>query len=317
MGKFVLRRLIQAIPTLLGLSVISFVLVHVVPGGPVDAMLGPRATPARVALLNHLYGFDKPLPVQYLVWLWQLLHGNLGVSYFYNQPVTYLLMVNLPRTLTIVGIGIIVAHLISIVLGTFQGYWRNSVFDYVTTTASYFFYSMPVFWLGVILIVLFSVDVHWFPSGGIANSLGQSGGFTGWLSHITLPIVTIVVVTVAGWARYMRSSVIDTLIQDYIRTARAKGIGERAVLFKHTLRNSILPLITLLGLTLPAIFSGALFVEVVFNYPGLGLLFWTATVNRDFPIILGGTILIGVLTIIGNLVADILFALIDPRVSFE
>lgn len=317
MATYVLKRLIQAIPTVLGLSVISFILVHAVPGGPIDAMLGPRATPARVALLNHIYGFDKPIPVQYAVWLWQLLHGNLGVSYFYNQPVMYLIMVNLPRTLAIVGIGTILAYLVSIVLGTLQGYWQNSIFDYVTTTVSYFFYSMPVFWLGIILVLLFSVDIPWFPSGGITNSLGQSGGFSGWLSHITLPVVTITVVTVAGWARYMRSSVIDTLIQDYIRTARAKGASELSILFKHTLRNSILPLITLLGLTLPTIFSGALFVEVVFNYPGLGQLFWTATVNRDFPIILGGTILIGVLTILGNLFADILFALIDPRVSFE
>ena len=316
MTRYLVNRLLQAIPTIIGLTMLSFLIVHAVPGGPAQAMLGPRATPARVAAVNQEFGLNRPLPVQYVIWFWQLLHLNLGTSYFYNESVASLIAINLPRTLAIVGIGVLFAHLISIALGSLQSYRKNSAFDHIAMVIAYFFYSMPTFWLGIILIVLFSIGLGWFPTGGISNATETSAGFGVWASHIILPIATIVIGTVAGWGRYMRSSMNEILIQDYIRTARAKGLGEFVVVYKHALRNSLLPLITLFGLSLPSLFGGALYVEVVFNYPGMGLLFWDGATQRDYPVVLGGVVVVGVLTILGNLLADVLYALVDPRIQY-
>ncbi len=316
MVKYIIYRLIQAIPAMIGITIIGFFLVHIVPGGPAQAMLGAKATPQKIAEIDRIYGLNKPIFVQYGIWMLQLLHGNLGTSYFYNQSVWSLIRINMPRTLGIVGISIVIAHVFSVVLGSMQAYWKNSVFDYVVTTVTYFFYAMPFFWLGIIMVLLFSVDLNWFPSGGLSNPLNPNPGFGSWVAHSTLPIVTLVIGTIAQWAQYMRTSMDETLIQDYVRTARSKGLGESVVLMKHALRNSILPLITLLGFALPNLFSGALFVEVVFNYPGMGLLFWNAAIQRDYPIILGIVVLTGILTIIGNLLADLLYGLIDPRIKY-
>lgn len=316
MVKYIIYRLIQAIPAMIGITIIGFFLVHIVPGGPAQAMLGAKATPQKIAEIDRIYGLNKPIFVQYGIWMLQLLHGNLGTSYFYNQSVWSLIRINMPRTLGIVGISIVIAHVFSVVLGSMQAYWKNSVFDYLVTTVTYFFYAMPFFWLGIIMVLIFSVDLNWFPSGGLSNPLNPNPGFGSWVAHSTLPIVTLVIGTIAQWAQYMRTSMDETLIQDYVRTARSKGLGESVVVMKHALRNSILPLITLLGFALPNLFAGALFVEVVFNYPGMGLLFWNAAIQRDYPIILGIVVLTGLLTIIGNLLADLLYGLIDPRIKY-
>lgn len=317
MAKYILYRFLQAIPALIGITIIGFFLVHIVPGGPAQAMLGARATAQKIAEVNRIYGLNKPIMVQYVIWLGQLVHGNLGQSYFYNQSVASLVAINMPRTLAIVGIGVVIAHVGSIILGSIQAYFKNSVFDYVATAVSYFFYSMPTFWLGIILILIFSVTLNWFPSGGLSNPMVANPGFGSWIAHITLPVVTLVLVTVAGWGRYMRTSMEETLVQDFIRTARSKGMRESAVLLKHGLRNSVLPLVTLLGFSLPNLFSGALFIEVVFNYPGMGLLFWNAANQRDYPIVLGIVVITGILTILGNLLADLLYGVIDPRIKYS
>ncbi len=316
MVKYIIYRLIQAIPAMIGITIIGFFLVHIVPGGPAQAMLGAKATPQKIAEINRIYGLNKPIVVQYGIWMWQLLHGNLGTSYFYNQSVWSLISINMPRTLGIVGVSIVIAHVCSVILGSMQAYWKNTVFDYLVTTVTYFFYAMPFFWLGIIMVLIFSVDLNWFPSGGLSNPLNPNPGVGSWIAHSTLPIVTLVIGTIAQWAQYMRTSMDETLIQDYIRTARSKGLGESMVVMKHALRNSILPLITLLGFALPNLFAGALFVEVVFNYPGMGLLFWNAALQRDYPIILGIVVLTGLLTIVGNLLADLLYGLIDPRIKY-
>lgn len=316
MAKYILYRLIQAIPALIGVTIIGFFLVHIVPGGPAQAMLGAKATPQKIAEIDRIYGLNKPIIVQYGIWVLQLLHGNLGQSYFYNQSVWSLIAINMPRTLSLVGIGLLLAHIGSVILGSLQAYWKNSLFDYLATTITYFFYAMPYFWLGIILVILFSVDLPWFPSGGLTNPLNPSPGFGSWVAHTTLPVATLVIGTIAQWAQYMRTSMDETLVQDYIRTARSKGMGEVVVVMKHALRNSILPLITLLGFALPSMFAGALYIEVVFNYPGMGLLFWNAATQRDYPIILGIVVLTGVLTILGNLLADLLYGLIDPRIKY-
>lgn len=317
MARYILYRLIQAIPALIGVTIIGFFLVHLVPGGPAQAMLGAKATPAKIAEIDRIYGLNKPIFVQYLVWMGQVLHGNLGQSYFYNQSVWSLILINMPRTLAIVGISIVLAHIGSVILGSLQAYYKNTWFDHITTTVTYFFYAMPLFWLGILMVMVFSVHFNWFPSGGLSNPLNPNPGFGSWVAHTTLPIATLVIGTIAGWEQYMRTSMDETLVQDYIRTARSKGTGEVRVVMVHALRNSILPLITLLGFSLPNLISGALFVEVVFNYPGMGLLFWNAALQRDYPIILGVVVITGVLTILGNLLADLLYGIIDPRISYS
>ena len=317
MLRYIIYRLLQAIPAMIGVTIIGFFLVHIVPGGPAQAMLGAKATPQKIAEINRLYGLNKPLVMQYAIWIGQLLHGNLGQSYFYDESVWKLISVNMPRTLAVVGIGIILAHIASVILGSLQAYYKNSFFDYAATTVTYFFYAMPIFWLGIIIIMVFSVNLGWFPSGGLTNPLNPNPGFGSWAAHTALPVSTLAIGTIAQWGQYMRTSMDETLVQDYIRTARSKGLHERMVVMKHALRNSILPLITLLGFALPQLFAGALFVEVVFNYPGMGLLFWNAAIQRDYPIILGVVVLTGFLTIIGNLLADLLYGVIDPRVKYS
>lgn len=317
MSGTILRRVGQAIPTLFFLTVFSFGLLHVVPGGPAVIMLGNNATPQLIAQINHSLGLDKPLYVQYWIWLVAMLHGNLGYAYTYHQSVLSLILQNLPRTLVLVLVAIIVSHLLSIWLGVLQSVHQASRMDNAITTATYVFYCMPVFWLGILVISLFAVDLKWLPAGGVTNPLLTQPSFLSYVAHMVLPVTVLVIGTVAGWTRYLRGSMVDTLSRDYIRTARAKGLSELRVLYVHALRNSVIPLITLIGLSLPGLFSGALIIEMIFNYPGMGLLFWTAAQQRDYPVLMAIVVMVGVLTIVGNLLADILYALVDPRIRLS
>ncbi|AUW93658.1 ABC transporter permease [Sulfobacillus sp. hq2] len=317
MFVYIIRRIIQSIPALIGIAVFSFILLHIVPGGPAQTLLGQHSTPQRIAAINRSLGLNKPLAVQFWIWFDNLLHGNFGYSYTFNQPVLQVIGEYLPHTLAIVLIAVVLSHLIAIVLGTIQGYFRNRWFDHVITTVVFFFWSMPVFWLAIMVVLIFSIYLGWFPSGGINFSNGGPGGFIGYLDHAALPVLVLVLATVATWARFMRSSMIDSMLQDYIRTARSKGLSELSVVFKHALRNSLLPIITLFGLSIPTLFAGALVIELVFNYPGMGLLFWNAALQRDYPILLGIIMIIGLLTVAGNLLADVLYSLVDPRISYK
>ncbi|MCY0901217.1 MAG: ABC transporter permease [Firmicutes bacterium] len=316
MIKYIIRRLLEAIPTVLGVTILSFVLIHIVPGSPVRILLGSHYTPYRAQLLSQSLGLNKPLGVQYFVWLGNLLHGNFGFSYTYNQPVVYLMLQALPHTIIIVVVAVLLAHLFAVFLGSVQAYFEDTKFDRIVTVVNYFFYSMPTFWLAVLLIIFFAIDLPWFPAGGIVNTQLTTPTFVDWARHLVLPIAALFLVSVAGWARYMRASMREALLQDYVRTARMKGASEFRVIFVHALRNSILPLVTLFGLSLPSLLAGALFVEEVFNYPGMGLLYWDAVNARDFPVILGVTVFIGLVTVLGNLIADILYGMIDPRIQY-
>lgn len=316
MMKFLVRRILEAIPTVLGVTILSFVLIHIVPGSPVRILLGNHYTPLRAAELTRSLGLNKPLVGQYLIWMGNLLHGNFGYSYTYDKPVVQLLLQALPHTIVIVVFAVLAAHVFAVFLGSVQAYFENTKFDQIVTFINYFFYSMPTFWLAVLLVIFFSIDLNWFPSGGIVNTQLSNPGFGDWLKHLILPTSALFLVSVAGWARYMRSSMREALLQDYVRTARMKVASEFRVIFVHALRNSILPLITLFGLSLPILLSGALFVEEVFNYPGMGLLYWDAVNSRDYPIIMGITVFIGLVTVIGNLISDILYGLIDPRIQY-
>jgi len=314
MTAFLVRRLIQAFIVVIGVTIIVFAIIHVLPGGPARALLGPRATPFQVEHFIVENGYNHPLYVQYLTFLGRVVRGNLGYSYHYDQSVISLLGEDLPKSALLVGLAYIVAIGIGIPLGLVQAVRRNKPFDYVVTSLALIGYSMPVFWLGILLILLLSVQFGLFPSEG-------PQGATVWAVlqdplGMVLPVATLAIGTVALFSRYMRSSALENLVQDYIRTARAKGVAEPAILRKHLLRNSVIPIITLIGLSLPAVLSGAVVVESVFNYPGMGLLFWNAATTHDFPLLLGFTLVIAVATVVGSLVADLLYAVADPRVRY-
>ncbi|HVC05053.1 MAG TPA: ABC transporter permease [Candidatus Acidoferrales bacterium] len=313
---YIIRRVLQAILITIGVTLIVFILLHVIPGGGVArAILGPRANAAQIAAFNHQNGLDQPLPAQYLTYLWQLAHGNFGFSYKLNQSVASLLVQYLPKTLLLLGLAYAVSIIIAVPLGIYQAVRRNKIDDYVLTGASFVFYSMPVFWLGIILIVIFSGALHWFPSEGpqgayVTDDFSQ-------LSSLILPVATLALVTIASFSRYMRSSTLENMVQDYVRTARAKGASNSRVLFVHVLRNAMIPILTLIGLSVGYVFSGALITEALFNYPGMGYIFWNAALTQDYPIILGVIVVTGFATVLGSLMADIMYAIADPRVRYR
>jgi peptide/nickel transport system permease protein len=310
MKAFLIRRVLQAVVVLIGVSIVVFILLHLLPGGPARAVLGLRANKPQIHAFDLRYGLLNPLPVQYVDWLNQLIHGNLGFSYKLNQTVDSLLVENIPRTLVLVGTATILALIVAIPLGVYQAVRRNKPEDYVFTGMSFLFYSMPSFFLGIILIIFLSDTLPWFPSTGPT----ATSPLWDQIPNLILPVLTLTLVTVALFSRYMRSSVLENLVQDYVRTATSKGVGRRAILFRHVLRNALLPIVTLIGLSLPGILSGALIVESLFNYPGMGLLFWNAAQTDDFPTMLGTTMIVGVAVVLGSLLADILYAVLDPRV---
>jgi peptide/nickel transport system permease protein len=308
---YLIRRLWQAVLVVIGVTVVVFIISHLLPGGP-RALLGPRATPEQVHAFIVANGYNQPVFVQYGHYLANLLHGNLGYSYHYNQTVDSLLAQDLPKTAVLVGLAVALAIVVSIPLGILQAFRRNRPTDYVLTGASFVGYSMPTFWLGILLIMAFSVTLHVLPPE--APQGATVGAVLQQPSALVLPVVTLAVVSIAAYSRFMRSSSVENLVQDYVRTVRAKGASEWQVLFRHVLRNSLIPIITLIGLSLPAVVSGAIITESVFNYPGMGLLFWNAATTHDYPVLMGFTVVIAVATVVGNLLADILYAVVDPRV---
>jgi peptide/nickel transport system permease protein len=312
---YLARRVLQAVIVLFFVTVITLFLVHLFPGGPIRALLGPRATNAQVAYYDRLYGFDRPFYVQYVKWVGQLLHGNLGFSVKLNQSVAGLMAQDLPKTIVLVLLGLIVSLAFGIPLGVYQAVKRYTVGDYALTGLSFLGYATPTFFVGLLLVEWFSVDVHLFPP--FAPQSSSIGTILSQPRALVLPVLAYAFVLYALWSRYMRSSVMDNLVQDYVRTARAKGASERRVLWGHVFRNSLMSIITLLGLSLPTLVAGAIFVEVVFNYPGMGLAFYQAALNVDYQVLLGFTVVATVATILGNLLADVGYAVLDPKVRYR
>ena len=313
MTGYIIRRLGQALVVVIGVILFTFILAQLIPGGEAKAVLGPKATPTTIALFNRRNGLDLPVWDQFWHYLTGIVaHFNLGYSYKYNQGVTQVIMERLPKTLTLVTVSTVLALLIAVPLGILQVVRRNKPVDYAVTAASFFFYAMPDFLVGTLLIIYFSFDLHLFPSSPPTTASAWSI-FTDPQAFV-LPVATLCVTSIASFSRYMRSSMLDAMTEDYIRTARAKGASSRRVLYGHALRNALIPILTLLGLSLPAIVSGALIVENVFNFPGMGLLTVQSAFNDDIPVVLGTTLVITVATVIGSLLADILYAVADPRI---
>jgi peptide/nickel transport system permease protein len=309
---FVLRRSGQALAVLLGVTLVVFILERLTPGSLAHAILGPRASPQSVAAFDAANGLNHPVVVQYLDFLWHLLHGNLGYSYKLNRSVGSLIAHELPNDLILVGLGLVFALAIAVPLGIAQAVRRNRAVDHIATGAALALYSMPSYWLALLLIAAFSIGTHVFPP-----EAGQSGATAGILADpkgLVLPVLTLTLVNVAWFSRYMRSATIDTLAQDYVRLAHAKGLPERLVLSRHVLRNSLLAVVTLLGMSVPMLLTAGLVVEYVFNVPGVGLSYYTAAANADYPVELGVTVIVGLATVLGSLFADLSYAALDPRV---
>jgi peptide/nickel transport system permease protein len=312
---YLIRRVAQAIVVVFGVVLLTFILSKIIPGGAARAALGPKATPQKIQLFNEQNHYNVSIYQQFWIYCWNIVrHFDLGYSYKYNQSVRSLIDQKIPKTLVLVGISTVFALIVAIPLGILQVVRRNKPIDYVLTGVSFVGYAMPAFLLGELLILWFALDLHWF-----SFEAPQSTSVWGILSDprgLVLPIFSLAVITIAGFSRYMRSSMMEALTEDYIRTARAKGASPSRVLYRHALRNALIPIITLLGLTLPAIVGGAIITETVFNYPGMGLLTTNAATQNDVPLLIGTTFVAAIATVVGNLIADLLYAVADPRVRY-
>jgi peptide/nickel transport system permease protein len=311
-SAYLLRRIGSSIIVLIGISIFMYLLLHEVFPSPARLALGLRANNAQIAAFNKQYGYDRPVVEQYLTYMNNLLHGNLGYSFAENQTVAALFQERLARSIYLSGISLLLAILIALPLGIFQAVRRNSLGDNVATSAAFIVYSMPSFFLGLILIQIFALS---FPLLGFEASQSTSiWTVIGDWHDMLLPIATLTLLTVANFSRYMRSASIDVLAQDYIKVARAKGLPERLVLTRHMVRNAALPMITLIGLFLPTLLAGNLITETLFNFQGLGLLFFTSLGKEDYPVLLAYTLIGAVFVVLGNFVADIALTVADPRI---
>ncbi|WP_234731167.1 ABC transporter permease [Acidocella facilis] len=317
MMKMILRRLASSCLSLFILVALVFFLAHLTPGGPAYSILGQKATPESVAQLNQRLGLDQPLPKQFGLWIWHLLHGELGYSYLLNRPVGQLLWVYERNTLIFYTVSIIISTALSIALGLIQGVWFGRWPAKLIGAFQLGFYALPPFFVAAMLILWFAVDVHWLPASGIIDLRDPHAGIASFAAHLVLPVTTVSLLTVSSLSRYFGEAVHEELGKDYVRTARAKGVSFASILFRHVMRNALRPLITILGLSFPYIFTGGVIVESVFNYPGLGWLMWRSALSQDYPILIAIVLVIGVLTVLGNLLADLVNGLLDPRASYE
>ena len=313
MGKYILKRILIAIPVLIGITLIDYAIMCLA-GSPLEMLKGPRISDAALQAKEIAAGLDKPLIVQYFVWLWQLLQGNLGYSMKSYEPVSAMIGSHIGPTLLLMGASLALSLLIAVPAGIYSAVKQYSKGDYAVVTASFIGSSIPSFFLALILIYIFTVKLGILPSGGM-NTLGMDGSVADTIRHMVLP-VTVLAVSLAGSnIRYIRSSFLEILQQDYLRTARAKGIGYKRVIWKHAMRNALLPIVTVIGMQIPMLFGGAVIIEQVFSWPGLGLMTMTAIMGRDYPVIMGVCLLSAVVVLVSNLITDILYALVDPTIQ--
>lgn len=312
MGAMIRRRLFVSITSLVLLVTIVFFMIHATPGGPAYSILGMHASPAAVAALNKAMGLNRPLYEQYAIWWWHLLQGRLGYSYIQHTSVSHLLGIYLERTLVLDLTALVLSVLIALAVGLVQGYLAERPWGKLIGVFQIVFYALPVFFVGILLIYLFSIHADWLPPGGIGHH-----GFLSHLRHLILPALTLTIPISAGLSRYFGHQARQEYRLDYVRTARARGLSDVHVALHHVLRNAVRPFVTMVGMMIPALFVGGVLTESVFNYPGLGWLLWRSALDQDYPTVSAITLLIGVLTILGNLAADVINSLLDVRVRYE
>ncbi|MBN8618978.1 MAG: ABC transporter permease [Anaerolineae bacterium] len=323
MSRFLVRRLLQMIPLLLGISILSFLIIKSAPGDPLVVYIDPNKPPPSaedMANLRAKLGLDQPVMVQYVSWLGNALQGDLGFSLTGRRAVSAEIGDRLPATMLLGLSSLLVALLLSIPIAILSAVRRYTLLDYIITTLSFIGISMPAFFLALLLMQIFSVQLRWLPTTGMRDVRENYQGMAAVADvalHLILPTIALGTASLARWVRYQRSSLLDVLSQDYIRTARAKGVPEGRILRFHALRNALMPLVTLVGLSIPQLVSGSFIVEFVFGWPGLGLLAVNAALKRDFPIIMGVTMLTAIFIVLGSFLADLAYHWIDPRIRYE
>lgn len=318
MNSYFIKRILYLIPTLIGASILIFFLYSLVPGDFVDS--DPNLTAERKADLKELYGLDQPDVVRYFTWMGNLFQGDLGYSLQFQRPVTEVLGNYIWSSFFVALASLILTWFFAVIIGVISATRQYSFFDSIITVLVFAAMATPSFFLGLIMIKFFAIDLGWLPAGGMITT-GSS--FTGWeyimdlAEHMVLPVLVLTMLSVGGLTRYFRTNMLEVVKQDFVRTARAKGLKERVVIYKHAFRNALLPAITLFAFELPALFSGAIITEQIFNWPGIGAIYMQAFTVRDYPLLMGFTMFIAVLTVISNLIADLLYGVADPRVRLK
>jgi peptide/nickel transport system permease protein len=315
MIKYIIKRILIALPVLIGITIIDYAIMCAA-GSPLAMLTGPRVSEAAVAEKAITLGLNQPVYIQYFVWLKQLLQGNLGYSLKNYQSVASMIGSHLGPTLLLMGVSLLVSIIIAVPAGIFSATHQYSKRDYTVVTLSFIGTSIPGFFLSLLLVYLFTVKLKWLPSSGM-SSLGTDGGFLDIAKHMIMPVIVLSTSMAGTNIRYIRSAVLEILQQDYLRTARAKGIGRFKVINKHALRNALLPIVTIMGMEIPVLFGGAVIVEQIFSWPGLGLMTMSAITNRDYPVIMGVCLLSAIVVLAANLITDILYAIVDPTIQYK
>jgi peptide/nickel transport system permease protein len=314
---FILRRLLSVVPVLLIITFATFFLMQLLPGGPLAAYENnPEISQKDIERLRHEMGLDRPIHVQYWSWLKNFVRGDWGYSFTTKRPVLSEIWDRLPNTLYLTGISLIVALIIAIPAGIISATRQYSVFDHITTTLAYIGRSMPVFYSGLLLIIIFSIWLRWLPSGGM-QTLGKEFSVIDSLRHLFLPVLSLSTLIAAKYVRFLRTSMLEVIHLDYIRTAAAKGVSERAIIYKHAFRNAAIPLVTVVAIDLPVLFAGALFTETIYSWPGMGRLFVDAATRFDYSVVMGIVAAIAFLVVVSNLLADVVYAILDPRITYS
>ncbi|CUH92033.1 ABC transporter permease [Herbinix luporum] len=314
MFRYILKRILIAIPVLIGITILDFAIMNLA-GSPLEMMLGPKTTEAALEAKAIQLGLDKPIYVQYFVWLKNVLQGNLGYSIKSYQPVSKLIGDHLGPTLLLMGTSLLLGLAIAIPLGIYSAVHRYKKRDYALVTMSFFGTSVPSFFLSLIFIYLFTVKMGWLPSSGMKTA-GGDGGILDILRHMVMPVLVLAISITGSNIRYVRSAVLEILQKEYVRTAKSKGIGRFLVINKHALRNALIPIVTVIGMQIPTLFGGAVIIEQIFSWPGLGLITMNAILNRDYPVIMGVALLTAVVVLAANLITDIIYALVDPTIKY-
>ena len=316
--KYTLKRLLIAIPTFLGITILAYFILNLAPGSPLDAMLvDPRITAAELERKRIALGLDKPVIVQYFNWLKMLLQGDLGFSYSTQRPVADMILERLPATATLAGASMVFSLLIAIPLGIFAATKPNSKRDYISGGISMLMMATPNFFVGLVFIYFFAIVFQILPSGGMYSSAGGAKTFADLAKHMIMPCMVLSFQQIGNWVRHMRSGMLEVMQEDYIRTARSKGLKQKMVIIKHGLKNALIPVITIIGMSIPSLVGGAVATEQVFGWPGVGSLMVTAIEARDYPVIMGVTVMIAVAVLLANILTDLAYGLVDPRISYK
>jgi peptide/nickel transport system permease protein len=319
MQQYILRRLLLIPILIIGITMLDFVFINLAPGDPVTAMIDPTVrvhmSPAEIQARREALGLTKPLYIRYGIWLWELSHGNLGYSIIKSQPVAVMMWNGIQNTIALMALSLVITSILGIVLGIISALRPYSILDYLLTTAAFAGIGMPSFFFALILILVGSLQLGWFPTSGIATP-GIPPSITDRLMHMVLPLIALSINGVAGLMRYTRSSMLEVLHEEYVTTARSKGLAERVVTSRHALKNALLPVITILGLHVPQLFGGAVIIETIYNIPGIGSITVEAMNTRDYPIIMGSVLMAGIVVLVSNLLTDLSYAVADPRIRY-